>query len=79
MGTCRGCGAEMRWALTDKGRGIPLDPEPVETGNLVLADEAADGRPIVRYVRKGEDTGIQPRYVSHFVTCPEAESFKRKR
>lgn len=77
-GICRGCGAEMRWALTDKGKGIPLDPEPVADGNLVLDSEAADGRPVVRYVRKGEDTGILPRYVAHFATCPEAKEFRKK-
>lgn len=78
MGVCRGCGSAMRWAVTDRGKGIPLDPEPVDIGNLVLDGEEGDGRPRVRYVRKGEDTGILPRYVAHFVTCPEAKGFRKR-
>lgn len=77
-GVCRGCGNEIRWALTDKGKGIPLDPEPVDDGNLVLDGEHGDGRPVVRYVRKGEDTGILPRYKTHFATCENADEFRKR-
>ena len=28
MSRCRSCGAEVRWALTERGRRMPLDLEP---------------------------------------------------
>ena len=28
MSKCRGCGAEIVWARTDRGRDIPLDAKP---------------------------------------------------
>lgn len=31
-GVCRGCGAEMLWAITEKGNRMPLDPAPDADG-----------------------------------------------
>lgn len=78
-GRCRGCQAPMTWALTDRGKGIPLDPDPVPDGNLVQAGENADdGRMIVRYLAKGEEPepGVA-RYKTHFATCENADEFRR--
>lgn len=79
-GTCRGCQGPMLWALTDKGKGIPLDPDSVPDGNLVAAGEpAADGRMVVRYIRKGEELPEGTlRFKSHFATCPNAEQFRSR-
>lgn len=81
-GTCRGCDADMRWAVTaERGKGVPLDPEPVDDGPLVFTGEqAGDGRMIVAYYREGvEAYRGMPRYRSHFETCPEAASFRKPR
>lgn len=31
---CRSCGAAVIWAETEKGKRIPVDPTPVEGGNI---------------------------------------------
>ncbi len=76
MAECRGCGAPIVWAVTEKNRKpIPLDVKPVERGNLSVVSRVATPRgmaPLVRYV----EHGIGDR-TSHRSTCPEAESFRR--
>lgn len=75
MDTCRSCGAPITWARTSKGKRIPLDPDPVENGNVVVTD---DGLATVLSVeRLANVTG--PRFVSHFVTCPFARQHRRRR
>lgn len=79
--TCRGCGAKMRWARNESsGKNIPLDPEPVPDGNLVLVRCDPSEPMTVRALRKEDpdpDPSL-PRYVAHFKTCPLADSFRRK-
>jgi hypothetical protein len=70
MSACRSCGAPIRWALTTNGRRIPLDPDPVEGGNLALADQGTT--PIAYYVDPEDEPVPGPLYVSHFATCPNA-------
>lgn len=69
----------MVWAETDKGKRIPLDAEPVDDGNIVMTQLVPRGMMRVRHVRKGEDTGIAPRYTCHFATCPEAAEHRKPR
>lgn len=80
MTTCRGCDAPMLWAINEKsGKGIPLNPDPIDDGSLVSTGETtADGRMIVRAVKRGDDTGIMPRYNPHFVSCPNAAEFRKR-
>lgn len=80
MSTCRSCGAEVQWGTTEaSGAAVPLDPEPVATGNLVIV-RAGYGRhgelvPVVAYAR---DDDARPRFVSHFATCPDADSWRTR-
>jgi len=64
---CFSCHAPVIWAKTEKGRAMPVDAAPVETGNIELAGGVA------KYVPAG--TG---RYVSHFVTCPQAKGWRKR-
>ena len=84
---CRSCGAPIWFGRTAKGKRMPIDPTPVEDGNVVVdqdmlvLDQLADipdGCPI-RVLTKGEavDQDV-PRYVSHFATCPRAERHRRE-
>lgn len=69
---CRGCNAVIRWAKTEAGKPIPVDPEPVPGGNLVVTAQG-----IAHFLKKDElPTG--PTYVSHFSTCPNRDQFKRR-
>lgn len=69
-GKCRGCGADVLWSMTENGKAIPLNPEPVLNGNLVLECCNALAR------RVKPSPGVKA-YQSHFVTCPDAGKFRR--
>ena len=74
MAECRTCGAPIRWHYTTGGRRIPIDTQPVDDGNIVLRGNTAH---VV-----GDETQIprgEPRYVSHFVMCPDADTHRRPR
>lgn len=72
MSTCATCGSPVRWARTAaSGKRIPLDPRPRPDGNLAL-----QGSP-QRAVVVPTDSPIQPRYVTHFTTCPHADSHRK--
>ena len=70
MSKCRSCGADIVWAKTTKGKAIPLDPAPVEGGNIYLS---ADDVALVT------TPGERPLHVSHFTTCPQAAEHRRPR
>lgn len=72
-GTCRSCRAPVRWLKTEKGASMPVDPEPVEDGNVVIDGERA----IV--LRKGEAGPPGLRYVAHFATCPSAAAHRARK
>ena len=82
---CRSCNATIVWCATTKGHRMPVDPVPVPDGNLIV-----DGTGVVS-VGHGMQTldrvlvvsktdvplGDPPRYVSHFVTCPDARGWRK--
>lgn len=82
---CRSCDAPIIWGVNvDSGKGIPLDPVPVQDGKLVECyDEVSrpDSDQIpVRHIRR--DDQIEPwqtQYNSHFSTCPDADDWREKR
>lgn len=72
MNRCSTCEAPIRWVLSAKGRRLPIDPEPVATGNLFLqqTDEGVTYATVVA-------PGSRPRlFVSHFATCPQAAAHR---
>lgn len=76
MTTCRSCQAPIRWALTSKGRRIPLDPTPSPAGNLAFDLTEEEGASFVRVVPVGSRPTL---YTSHFATCPQAAQHRRGR
>ena len=61
---CKYCPAMIRWAVTVKGRMIPLDPDPLKVFVRVSAPERSDREePKVRLVSG---------YTTHYATCPAA-------
>jgi hypothetical protein len=59
-------------------RRIPLDPIPVPDGN-VWVDHIEGGQVFVNVVLTGDAVPrtVASRYVSHFVTCPQADSWRK--
>jgi hypothetical protein len=72
--TCRYCGADVLWAITPKGRRMPVDPEPRPDGNLaVYRDHLGQLRARVvtrsisgEYPREPYERPAMP----HAATCP---------
>lgn len=83
MSDCRSCGAPIRWAVTATGKRIPLDPEPVDGGNVLLHEPIDGGESIATVVGKAPAPSLfgddAPRYVSHFATCPNADQHRHPR
>jgi hypothetical protein len=55
---------------------MPLDQEPVPDGNVVVVDGVAC---VLKSEREALLVGEEPRYVSHFATCPQAAAHRRPR
>lgn len=77
MAECRSCNAPIRWALTVKnGKHIPIDVEPVPDGNLVI--EHRNGGDEARPATDTDKKLMRPLFKSHFATCPQSPSWRRK-
>jgi hypothetical protein len=72
MSACRSCGAEIRWAHTEKsGKLAPFDAEPVADGAWII--EHGEAR------HAGMLEVDAPKFTSHFATCPNADDHRKKR
>jgi hypothetical protein len=75
---CRSCRKPIQWAVTEKGRRMPIDVEPAADGNIVLQ---VRGRfmPPLAIVRGAVliDDNNEKRYKSHFATCPNAAQHRK--
>lgn len=83
MSDCRSCGAAVRWVETAAGKRMPLDPEPVDGGNVelrqVMLDRQRHTIAVVHPVGQPALDEQGPRYVSHFATCPNAAAHRHPR
>lgn len=68
MATCSSCARVIYWGRTKSGARMPIDPQPVANGNI-----ERDGELII-VVRPDKLTA---RFVSHYVTCPEAVKYRK--
>jgi hypothetical protein len=68
--TCRSCGAPIEWAVTTKGKRIPLDPGTFDEGNIDVVDGIA--------YTTGQLTTVDRRRRSHFATCPNANQHRKR-
>lgn len=90
MSTCKGprCGAEIFWATTRRyvteaghhrgGKSVPLDPEPSSAGNIVLEPGDGDRQVAVVLANDEADHYIGDKYMPHWKTCPDSNSFRKK-
>ena len=74
---CRSCGAPMLWVtMHPSGKPNPLDPTPVEWGNIEVRDGLQTTSKYGRVVPQGEREGKL--YTSHFATCPNAGEHRKR-
>jgi hypothetical protein len=78
MGTstrCRDCNAPMWWTVTEKNKRMPLDPLPVDDGNVVIVGVASrsDSTPLAHVLtnldREARTYETKPKYKMHRATC----------
>jgi hypothetical protein len=80
LSKCHSCGASILWARTLSKKQMPLDAEPIATGNVVLVKHV-DGHEVAVYLSGGNlefYSDIKERYRSHFSTCPDAKTWRRR-
>jgi hypothetical protein len=67
--TCKRCKAPILWKKRPLGKWFPIDPQPVENGNMCIVG------PLAVYVSKEKQENLKadkvPLYTSHLNTCPE--------
>lgn len=74
MPECRSCKRPIVWRKTQNQKAIPIDPDPVEAGNIMIHDAdtctvlSADERAGI--LRNDPHTKL---HVSHFATCPNSK------
>jgi len=77
---CRGCGKEIAFIKTVKGKSMPVDPESVYyipgggPNTYVTIDGEIDHGREPHYADKETKIG----YISHFATCPERDKFRKR-
>lgn len=78
-GKCTTCGKLVVWAYTTSGKRMPVDPEPVNGGNVVLV--TGNQQPEAQVLGAAEvarRAGLGLRcHTSHFATCPQAAQHRR--
>lgn len=81
MSACRSCAATVRWVVTEADKRMPLDPDPVEDGNIVaLAGDTV--RVLAKdelAARKAQPGGPGLLYKSHFASCENAAAHRKSR
>ena len=74
---CTACAAPIRWARSIHSRPVPLNARPDSLrGNVRLDGDLA-------FVLAGEELDAArragtPLYLSHFVSCPAADAFRKR-
>ena len=75
LSTCRSCDAPILWVVTEKGKRMPLDPEPTEDlqlGAFIKLRVEPNGDKVVHFLKPDERSpSAKQRYSSHFQTCPD--------
>ena len=77
--TCRTCGADVVWVVTEKGKPMPLDVDAGGGGRFRAEYENASHDTVVHFVKDSEMAdNDQPLYTSHFATCPDRDLHRRR-
>lgn len=80
MAICKGCGAEIIWIHTPKGKGMPCNPLKVPYWPKEGAPEkvVTPSGEVVRCYLGGDLNKADYGYIPHWRTCPDAGRFRRR-
>lgn len=70
-GKCSSCQAEIRWAVTEAGGKMPLDPKPEKRVILVEVVPEVGPPSSMEYAR------VVDTYLTHFATCPNSAAHRK--
>jgi hypothetical protein len=73
---CRSCKAPILWVRSEHGNLLPVDEAPNPKGTIIIKNGVGftlSKRNLFELV-VSED---EPRYISHFATCPEAPRWRK--
>ncbi len=80
ISTCRTCSARIVWCVSEAtGNRMPVDADPVAGGNLRMTRNPIPSVHVEPQLSLFDDDDDQLRYVSHFVTCPDAHLWRAER
>jgi hypothetical protein len=73
---CRSCEWPIIWVVTEKGKNMPVDADPVTAPRGFRLEDQGDGvPPLARYVpHPAPDEKL---YESHFSSCPNAAQHRK--
>lgn len=74
-GRCKSCGQAIGWVVTQHGKRMPVDINPVGSQSGFRVGEG--DMPLATFVPKSP--GGEQLYQSHFATCPNAPKHRRPR
>lgn len=78
MPTCRSCPAEIIWAVTPRGKSIPIDAEPNPDGNVELLPPKPGTRAPVAVVHGQPPLAAEhPIHMPHCATCTHPEHWRK--
>lgn len=66
---CRSCGAKIIWSVTEAGKRMPVDAEPAGKVTVLVRNPEDPATPFSK---------VREHFVSHFATCPNAQSHRKK-
>jgi hypothetical protein len=75
---CNSCSARVIWAVTTRAATMPVDAEPAQGGNVQLEHRGEGTTPLARVLSPAQQFGKAGLRRSHFVTCPDAKSWRHK-
>lgn len=70
--SCRSCYRPIIWAITERAKRMPVDPEPTKGGNIQLDWRPGGAAPLARVLPVAKQFGKTNLRKSHFATCPNA-------
>lgn len=70
---CKSCDARIIWAVTERGKSMPVDADPVADevggGNVQLVPQADGRAPLAKVLSVAAQFGKTNLRLSHFATC----------
>jgi hypothetical protein len=74
---CRSCQAPITWAVTERGRDMPVNAEPSPDGSIELVERGGQP-PLARTLKAADRAGKTNLHRSHFADCPNAPTWRRR-